>query len=68
MNGLNLIHQKVLPFIYIIVEGSGVARGKKNVSPIGPAVWPVIRNIYMNVLFYYIDITKQPHGYIQIHK
>ena len=27
----------------------------KNVSPIGPAVWPAIRSIYMNVLFYYID-------------
>ena len=27
----------------------------KNVSPFGPAVWPVIGNIYTNVLFYYID-------------
>ena len=29
----------------------------KNFSPIGPVVWPAIRNkyIYMNVLFYYID-------------
>ena len=25
----------------------------KNVSPIGPAVWPAIGNIYTNVLFYY---------------
>ena len=23
----------------------------KNFSPIGPAVWPAVRNIYMNVLF-----------------
>ena len=30
----------------------------KNVSPIGPAVCPAIRNIYMNVLFYYIDSFK----------
>ena len=28
----------------------------KNFSPIGPAVWPVIGNIYINVLFYYIDL------------
>ena len=27
----------------------------KNFSPIGPAVWPAIRNMYMNVLFYYIN-------------
>ena len=27
----------------------------KNFSPFGPAVWPSIDNIYMNVLFYYID-------------
>jgi len=27
----------------------------KNFSPIGPAVWPAIRNIYTNVSFYYID-------------
>ena len=27
----------------------------KKFSPIGPAVWPAIRNIYMNILFYYID-------------
>jgi len=27
----------------------------KNFSPFGSAVWPSIRNIYMNVLFYYID-------------
>jgi len=26
-----------------------------NVSPFGPAVWPAIDNICMNVLFYYID-------------
>ena len=31
---------------------------KKNFSPIGPAVWPAIGNIYTNVLFYYIDILK----------
>ncbi len=32
---------------------------KKNFSPIGPAVWSAIRNIYIyiytNILFYYID-------------
>ena len=27
----------------------------KKFSPIGPAVWPAIRNIYMTILFYYID-------------
>ena len=27
----------------------------KNFSPFGPAVWPDIGNIHMNVLFYYID-------------
>ena len=27
----------------------------KNISPFGSAVWPAIRNIYKNVLFYYID-------------
>ena len=27
----------------------------KNFSPFGSAVWPAIDNIYMNVLFYYID-------------
>ena len=27
----------------------------KNFSPIGPAVWPAIGNIYMTVLFYYIE-------------
>ena len=27
----------------------------KNISPIGPAVWLAIRNIYMNVLYYYLD-------------
>ena len=26
------------------------------INPIGPAVWPAIRN--MNVLFYYIDLQK----------
>ena len=25
-------------------------------SPFGPAVWAAIKNIYMNILFYYIDI------------
>jgi len=34
----------------------------QNFSPIGPAVWPAIRNIYTNVLFYYIDIRKQGAG------
>jgi len=29
----------------------------KKVSPIGPAVWPAIRNINMNVLFYYIWLS-----------
>ena len=28
----------------------------KNFSPFGPAVWADVGNIYMNVLFYYIDI------------
>ena len=27
----------------------------KNASPIGPAVWPAKRNIFLNVLFYFID-------------
>ena len=27
----------------------------KKISPIGPAYWPAIRNIYMHVLFYYIE-------------
>ena len=27
----------------------------KKISPFGPAVWPARGNIYMNVLFYYID-------------
>ena len=27
----------------------------KKISPIGPAVWSALRNIYTNVLFYYID-------------
>jgi len=31
---------------------------KKNVSPIGPAVWPAIRNMYTNVFFYlYINLA-----------
>jgi len=30
----------------------------KNVSPIGLAVWSTIRNIYMNVLFYYKDVVS----------
>ena len=29
----------------------------KNFSPIGPAVWPAIGNIYTIVLFYYIDLA-----------
>ena len=29
----------------------------KKFIPIGPTVWPAIRNKYMNVLFYYIDIN-----------
>ena len=30
----------------------------KKFNPIGQAVWPAIRNIYMNVLFYYIDSVE----------
>ena len=26
-----------------------------NISPFGPALWPARGNIYMNVLFYYIE-------------
>ena len=29
----------------------------KSFSPFGPAVWPAIRNICTNVLFYYIEIA-----------
>ena len=29
----------------------------KNFSPIGPAIWSAIGDIYINVLFYYIDLT-----------
>ena len=32
----------------------------KNDSLIGPAVWQAIRNIHMNVLFYYMDKLKDP--------
>ena len=28
---------------------------RKKFRPIGPTVWPAIRNIYINVLFYHID-------------
>ena len=34
----------------------------KNFSPIGPAVWPTIGNIYTNVLFYYIRLLAEGPG------
>ena len=42
-------------FLIKILQTSWRARRcpwEKNVSPIGPAVWPAIRNIYINVLLY----------------
>ena len=30
----------------------------KNVSPFGSAVWPAIRNIYINVLLYYLEYSN----------
>ena len=45
----------------------------KNLSPFSPAVWPAIRNKYMNVLFYDIDIyyiynlfNKTTHLYLYV--
>ena len=64
-----IVHERYT-FINELAEGPGIDRGKKNwknvekmsvpkkISPIGPAVWPAIRNIYTNVLFHYIRIIN----------
>ncbi len=39
---------------------------QKNFSPIGPAVWPPIRNIYRNILFYYKDNNYSINDYNDI--
>ena len=36
-------------------------------SPIGSAVWPAIRNIYTNVLFYIIDYKRHSLNHTESH-
>ena len=51
----NLGLKKLKNYIFLPILPQGYPWVSLNINPFGPAVWPAIRNIYMNVLFYNIN-------------
>ena len=55
---IKIISKKLLKIdLFLTCHPQATQECPKNVNPFGQAVWPVIGNMYTNVLFYYIDMV-----------